>query len=294
MPPLHAFLPLPTILLSTVLLACLTASAWGDDPLTLDAQVTLSTNLTVSATSEGTVQLLPISEGQHLRTGALIAQLDDRRARAELAVATQALHSAQLESENDVDRRFASKSLTVQQQELEKSRAANDRFAGSVSDTEMRRKQLTIEQARLQIEQSERDAEVRRANVAQREAAVETARLAVELHTINSPIDGVVAERFVSAGEWVAAGAPLVRVIDLTRLRIECFISEADAASLPLGSALTFQPLSDPERQYSGTLQFIAPELHPVTNQARLWAEVHNEDGKLKPGMQGKLIVQAP
>ena len=41
----------------------------------------------------------------------------------------------------------------------------------------------------------------------------------------------------------------------------------------------------------TGQLRFVSPETDPVTKQVRVWAEVPNEDGRLRPGQQGTLEI---
>ncbi|MCG8451277.1 MAG: efflux RND transporter periplasmic adaptor subunit [Pirellulales bacterium] len=43
--------------------------------------------------------------------------------------------------------------------------------------------------------------------------------------------------------------------------------------------------------EVTGTLRFVSPEMDPVTKQVRIWAELPNKDGKLRPGQQGALEI---
>ncbi|QEG42829.1 efflux RND transporter periplasmic adaptor subunit [Roseimaritima ulvae] len=266
----------------------------GEDFQIVDAQVTLAGDITIAAATPGIVADIAVTEGQSLEPDALIAQLDDRHAQAELRAAMESLQVAILESENDVDLRYAEMTLAVHQKEYEHSQSANTRFAGSVSQSELRRLQLVVDQAKLRIEQARRDREIRQAKVAELQAGADAARQVVAQHTIHSPTSGVVAQRMVDPGEWVAAGDPVVRVIDLSHFRIEGFVDQADAAKLTAGMEVRFVPHNASEVEYPGVIQFVAAELHPVTGQARLWAEVGNHDGKLQAGMRGTLHVQLP
>jgi multidrug resistance efflux pump len=56
---------------------------------------------------------------------------------------------------------------------------------------------------------------------------------------IFAPIDGVITQRFADAGEMVAAGAPVVTVTNLQRLRIEAEVGEFDAGRVQMGAAVT-------------------------------------------------------
>lgn len=268
--------------------------AAAEDFRIVDAQVTLATDTTIAAATPGIVAELPVVEGQSLDEGALLAQLDDQHAQAEWRAAVEALHVVGLESENDVDLRYAEMTLAVHQKEYEHSRSANERFAGSVSQSDLRRQRLVIEQAKLRIEQAKRDMEIGQAKVAEMQATADAARQVVAQHAIYNRVAGVVAQRFVDPGEWVSAGDPIVRVIELNRLRIECFVDQTDVAKLAPELEVEFVPNTSAAATYRGVIRFIASELHPVTGQARVWAEVSNHDGKLQSGMRGTLTVQIP
>ena len=56
---------------------------------------------------------------------------------------------------------------------------------------------------------------------------------------IIAPIDGVVTQRFADAGEMVAAGAPVVTVTNLERLRVEAEVGEFDAGRVEPGAAVS-------------------------------------------------------
>jgi|SRR5947209_3545487 len=73
-----------------------------------------------------------------------------------------------------------------------------------------------------------------------------------------SPIDGVVTSRFAQPGETVAVAAPLVTVVDLSRLRIEAEVDEYDIAHCRIGSPVTIRVEGYPGRSWRGVVEEIA------------------------------------
>ena len=106
-------------------------------------------------------------------------------------------------------------------------------------------------------DRAERDVDAARARRAS--AVAEVARLEAMLAktSIVAPIDGVIIERVASRGESVAAGAPIVRIADLTRTRIEAEIDEFDAARVALGKAVDISAEGFDGRQWRGTIEEI-------------------------------------
>jgi len=55
---------------------------------------------------------------------------------------------------------------------------------------------------------------------------------------------------------------------------------------------LVVNPGTKQEIEFQGKISFVSPEINPVNNQTRVWAEIENPDLKLKPGMRASLIVK--
>ena len=88
----------------------------------------------------------------------------------------------------------------------------------------------------------------------------------------------------------------MLRLVAVDRLRAEGFAPANIIASVPVGSRVKFALSRDGEAPpfdgaIEGTLKFISPEIDPVTGQVRIWAEIDNSAGKLRPGLQGQLLL---
>jgi HlyD family secretion protein len=117
--------------------------------------------------------------------------------------------------------------------------------------------------------------------------------------TIYSPIDGVVLDRKVSAGQTVVAAmtTPVLFTLasDLSRMELNVDIDEADVGVLKAGAHAFFTVDAYPARRFVATLVSIhnAPKTvnGVVTYQGVL--EVENKDGLLKPGMTATVELAA-
>ncbi|MFN8548132.1 MAG: efflux RND transporter periplasmic adaptor subunit [Candidatus Eisenbacteria bacterium] len=70
-----------------------------------------------------------------------------------------------------------------------------------------------------------------------------------------SPIDGVVLERVVDPGEMVQPGDPLLRIADLSRLRVEAEVDEYDAHRVQVGSTVEITVEGAPGKIWAGTVE---------------------------------------
>ena len=83
------------------------------------------------------------SEGDQVDKSTIgLIQLDSEQAQTELEAAEAAYEAARLESDNDIDARYAQRTLEVRERELDKSIDANRQFSGSISPSGDRRVEI--------------------------------------------------------------------------------------------------------------------------------------------------------
>jgi macrolide-specific efflux system membrane fusion protein len=168
------------------------------------------------------------------------------------------------------------------------------RLAESVTASELDQLKLEADKTRLEIEQAELEHELAQTTVALKQNDLDTARHAIDQRQILAPLAGFVAQVLKQPGEWVEPGEPIIRILRLDRLKAEGLVS-ADAFDGSLvGRPVIFAVNIGAKRsEYFGTITFVSPEIDPVNGQVRFWAEIENDDLKLRPGLQGSLLIQA-
>lgn len=261
-----------------------------------DAQVSLIQNTYLAAPIAGIAANVVVAEGDKVESGRLLVQLDPLQANSELEAARAAYEAARLQSDNDVNERYARRTLEVRERELQQSLDANRQFPDSISETEIAKLQLVVDQSRLAIEQARHEAKIARAGAAEKLAAMRIAEARVRQHGIQATVAGTVVEVAVEPGEWVEAGKPIVRVVSLDPIRVECFVDGRKYGSGLVGRRIEFFPTatgsSNRVTPLRGKVTFVSPELHPVTGQARLWATVANPNQVVRAGMRGRIVIQ--
>lgn len=255
-------------------------------PLTVpEVRLSLVERATLAAERTGVLDQVAVREGDAVAAGALVAKLRDQVIRAQLAVAEKQL-------ENDVDLRFARKAAELANLEFSKSVKVNAGASGTISEMELRKQRLASEKALLQLEQAQWQLEITRL---QRD---ETLAL-LNAYSVTAPWAGVVMKISKRRGEAVREGEPIVEIADLSRLRAEGHVSLNDSLRLRVGAPVQLRldvpggELSIEERTFQGRLVFIEPKVDAVTQKVRIWAEIANDGGLLKDGMQGAMVVAA-
>src|SRR5262249_5680686 len=99
---------------------------------------------------------------------------------------------------------------------------------------------------------------------------------------ITSTIEVVVTDRPVYAGETAPAGAPVVTVMDISKVIARAHISQAEAAELKVGDA--GNNIGPDNIPVDGKVTQISPALDGTSTTLEVWAQAPSRDGKLNPG----------
>jgi multidrug efflux pump subunit AcrA (membrane-fusion protein) len=271
----------------------------GQEPSRIEiteAQASLIQNTFVASPLAAQVDEILVKEGDEVAAGSPMVRLQADVIRTELEAARAAVAAARVAAENDVDARYAVRSLEVRERELAMSQDANKNFTGAIPSTEIDKLQLVVDQSRLAIEQAEHDQQIAAATLEEKEAAARLVEARLEQHTIHAPVNGIIVEIEGDVGEWMETGKPVVRIISTDPIRIECFVDGRQHGKELVGSEVEFRVTgSHPQDEAAkGRVTFVSPELNPVTGQVKLWAEIQNANQKVRAGMRGSLSIDKP
>ena len=113
---------------------------------------------------------------------------------------------------------------------------------------------------------------------------------------INAPMDGVIADRFVSVGDRVenmGGNQPMFRIVDNRLLDLTVTLPSSQLPGIRVGQPLEFTTDAVPGRTFTGKVMFINPSVDAASRSAKVTAEVPNGDGALRGGLfiKGRIIV---
>lgn len=178
----------------------------------------------LSASQHGAIVELPAKEGQAVKQGDILGQLDDRVAKAAIAVAEAELRVAEKQAESDAPVQAAIATQEVAEKELQKSIDINVTKPNTINATELERLRLTVKKAEYQILVAEQEFQAAKLNAVVKEAQLRSAELDAEMRRIRAPYDGEVIQVIRNIGEWVQAGDPVLHLVDMQRLRVQGYI----------------------------------------------------------------------
>ena len=107
---------------------------------------------------------------------------------------------------------------------------------------------------------------------------------------IHSPINGVVTDRPLFAGETAAAGAPLITVMDTSALLAKTHVAQSVVQMMKVGDEAEVQVpgVSDPVK---AKISLISPALDPGSTTVEVWLRIDNKKGTLKVGTPVKALI---
>jgi len=315
----------PFLILAALTLAgCQPASPEG--PLVLSGNLEL-VDARLSFKYPGRVAERLVDEGQRVKAGQTVARLDDSEQIQEVALRRAELGAAQaLLAELEAGSRpqeIAAAEAVLRSAQAERERAELDfirqeellrRNAIPAREFESARAQLRVAEARV-AEARERSRLIQagprpetilqaRARTEQAAASLALAQTRLDQARLVSTVDGVVLSHHAEAGEFVAAGTPVVTVADTVHMWVRAYLNETDLGRLRLGQRVTVRTDAAANRTHEGTVAFISPEAEftPKSVQTpkervrlvyRVKVDVLNRSGELKTGMPADVLVPA-
>jgi len=108
---------------------------------------------------------------------------------------------------------------------------------------------------------------------------------------IKAAFDGVAGECLVSIGQYVRVGDELTRLQSIDPVELVFNVPERYLGRLKQEQVINFTTVAFPNEVFSGNITYISPSLETATRTVRVKAEITNSDGRLKPGMFGRLSL---
>jgi multidrug efflux pump subunit AcrA (membrane-fusion protein) len=251
------------------------------------------------------VETIKVDRGSLVRKGQVLArlrapELDAQRSEAEAKVRaaqsqrveamarTGSIRAQRLEAEA----RLAADEATYQR--LKAASATPGVVAGN--DVEVAQRSVEAAKARIQLwSENEKAAQAQVRAIEEGERALREASLSaknIEAYlTITAPFAGVITERNVHQGSLATTlGTPLLRLQQVSRLRLVVAVPENEVAGVSPGAKISFTLPAFPGETFAGTLQRSSRSLDPKTRTMPVELDTVNPSGRLAPGMFPEVI----
>ena len=257
----------------------------------------------VAAEVAGRVVATPIERGSRVAEGAVLIRISpvEAEAQAKEAEANAAQIEARLglvtgASAFDVmavpEVRNAAATLNLTSGEFARIQSLLDQKVVSQSEFEQRRTQM--EAARQQVEVAKNAAAQQYQALQAARARVSLARKAVADTVVRAPFAGLVAERLMSAGDYVTKGMKVATVMRVNPLRLQLTVPEQFVSAISAMQTVSLEVDAYPGRRFEGQVLFVSPTLEANQRALIVEASVQNADNELKPGMFATARIEQP
>ncbi|WP_454257728.1 efflux RND transporter periplasmic adaptor subunit [Pseudoxanthomonas mexicana] len=289
----------PSLLLGIAVVAILGGGAWwwtarkgeaadsayrtatierGDIRVAISATGTLSAISTVTVGSQisGQVTDVLVDYNSEVKKGEVLARIDPSTYEAQIEQGNAQIANAQAS--------LKQAQATLANAELDYTRKADLGRHKLVAQSDVDLARAARDQARAQVNAAQ-------ASIRQQTASTQTTRVNLDRTVIRSPVDGVVLTRTIEPGQTVAASlqAPELFTIaeDLSKMKIELAVDEADIGQVKVGQAVSFTVDAFADRQFRGQVQQVRLSATTTSNVVTypVVVSVDNSDGTLLPGL---------
>ncbi len=254
-----------------------------------------------------TVKRVLVKEGDHVKRGQLLLQLDDADARTNAAKAQAQLTGAQADI-NAVHTGGTREEVLTTDAQLVKARADRDNAqrnfealqrlqkngAASMGEVKEAEAQFNTAQANVNLLEQKLKERYSKPEVAHVEAQRTEAQTAYQAATeilaksnVRAPFDGVVYSIPVRAGNYVGPGDLLLQAADLSKVRVRAFVDEPDLGRLAPGQRIEVSWDALPGRIWQGKLLSVPASIKLLgsRNVGEISTDLTNADYKLLPNI---------
>lgn len=264
-------------------------------------------NFEAHAPAPANVKKVFVNEGDHVRAGQLLVELDDADARAQAAKALALLRAAEADQqavqsggtrEEVLTNRADLAKAKTESEDAHRNLAALQRLqqSGGASPAEVQAAQQRVSKtdADVQLLEAKLNGRFSTPEVAKVQASVDQARAAytaaqdlLKNTNIRSDVSGTVYQLPVKSGAYVSSGQLLVQVADLEKVQVRAFVDEPEIGRLAKGQKVEIKWDATPGRVWQGSVSRVPTVVTMVGTRTvgEITCEVPNGDRKLLPNV---------
>jgi membrane fusion protein, multidrug efflux system len=222
-------------------------------------------DVTVSPKKAGIINQILVKEGDRVKKGQMLVQLDDVDAKLQAEMSEARVKEAEASLET-------SRTTLSRYQKLWETRVIP---------------QQTYDDINLKVKLDE-------ARLALAKAELNLAKQNLLDHQIVSPIEGIISLKIAALGEHVnvAPKDEIMKIVQMDPLELEFYVPENLAGTIHIGSKIQFTVKAFSEEKYFAVLRFISPTADPNTRNVKMKALIQNPGYRLKPGFFAEVTIQ--
>jgi RND family efflux transporter MFP subunit len=245
----------------------------------------------------GPIKKFYVTRGSRVHAGEVLATVEDSDLKGALTESQGAYQQA--ESTYNSASQSAEHDLKIAKEQFEAAQSVYDSRVslykqGAASQKDVQDAQIALSQASNQYGLAQKQYNLKSAEgqLTAAKGKLASAQAQLGYSTIVSPIDGVVTDRPFFAGETPPTGAPILTVMDLSKVVARAYLTAAQAARLHVGDTASLIA-ENSNKEIEGKVTVVSPALDPNSTTVQVWVEAANPGGRLKPGSTVGLKIVA-
>jgi len=256
--------------------------------------------VTLTSRVMGQIRQLTVREGDRVKTGDLLVEIDVADIQAQGGQALAAVNVAQSNFQTtqarmqEVQAQLLEAKAELADARLEQKRMVMLQGEGAVSRQLLDKANTRVQIAQARIRQTEAGVRQAQSSMSQAQAQVRQAQAQVKQVSANlnygaiaAPFDGVVTRKHTEVGAMAGAGQPLLTLESRDHLRFSTQVPESLITQVKQGQSVTIR-LDALNRSVSGTVSQIIPSADPNTRNFTIKVSLNNTSDII-PGMFGRL-----
>jgi RND family efflux transporter MFP subunit len=249
----------------------------GEDTLTVTGPLIVEHQVDVTAQRDGVVLSISAEAGARVKTGTTLAQLDDRQLSANLEAARAKTRSVAADLKNwEAEARVLEADYVRAQRLWDLSLISQEQ----------------LEHAKYKAESDQWDILRVKELLNNSKDEERSLELEIEKTCIAAPFNGLVARRYVRAGQSVTKGDRLFWVTAEGPLRMRFTLPERFLGHLKKGQELPLTSPDVPQEKHSVRIMEISPVVDPSSGTIEILTELADRAGNLRPGMTASVRVE--
>jgi RND family efflux transporter MFP subunit len=227
---------------------------------------------TINVTPEvgGRIANINVEEGDKVRKGQLLAELDTRATRLQLEQADASVAVAQA-NYNDAKKNMERMERLIKE--------------NAVSEQQYEKIKLAFESAEAQLDQAK--------------AALNLSKFNLDVSIMEAPFDGVVASKNAEVGDVInpmmggfSPNSGVLTLMDFSRVKIEADVSQEDVIRITKGQPASMSISAIPGRSFSGRVSVVNLTADPMTKKFHVEVTADNPDFELRPNTFGEITIE--
>ena len=233
----------------------------------------------ITAQRTGRINKLYVEEGQEVKQGQLLCEIDPAEAMINLQKAEASLMAAKA--------RLAEAKANLEDVERNLKRAEHLYNKGLISKRD-------IDTARNDYDVSQEDIRFFDAQYKEAKASGGLASLQYRYSFLRAPVSGVISQRPVEVGDMAMPGTLIAGLVSPENLYIQASIDEVDVGRVSIGQPVKVTMDAYPQRLFNGRVFMISPIVIGIKQQTRTFevrVSLDKTDAVIKPGMSADIEI---